>query len=68
MCVSEAKCDESILQTCRFLFYNYMVRIFAAYIFGDLLYSLMVKNLRIENLPLYNLEKDVFLGVGKYLK
>lgn len=51
-----------------FSFISSWFRLFAAYIFGDLLYSLMVKNLRIENLPLYSLDGDVFLGVGKSLK
>ena len=39
-----------------------------AHIFGDLLYSLSVRNLFIKDVPLNEIGKDLFLGVGKSIR
>lgn len=41
---------------------------FSANIYGDLFYSLGVKTLTIKNVPLSELHRDIFLGIGKSLK
>ena len=36
--------------------------------YGDLLYSLSVKTFNFKKVPLNDLHKDIFLGIGKSLK
>ncbi len=54
--------------SCRSDFLKFKYEYFAAYIFGDLLHSLAVKKLLIEDVPLHDISEDIFLGVGKWLR